>query len=160
MSRTRFLSTPLAALIIVGLLIMGGLAISRISWAEGYKTGLLAAGLADGAGVPYIPGSRGFGVPGFWGPSFGGLIITLGLIFVLFLVAGKFFRFWAWNAAWGPGTMARGTKGEHWARHWHQHRPHGPMPPWCWGWEEPSEEKPEEPEPGIDTGDPDATANA
>ncbi len=150
MSRTRFASLPLIALIIIGLLIMGGLAISRISWAEGYKTGLLAAGVADGAVIPYVPNT----------PGFGGFLLTLGLIFILLLVIGKFFRFWAWKAAWGPGMMARGKKGEHWAKHWHQHRPHGPIPPWCWDWEEPSEEKPEEPEPDVDTGDPDAKAHA
>lgn len=150
MSRTQFPIAPLAILIIIGLLILGGFAFYRISWLDGYKTGqLVAAGIADGTVAPYVP----------YRPGCGGVLLTLGVAFLLILVAGKFFRFWAWNAAWGPGMMARGKKGEYWAKHWHQHRPHhGPMPPWCWDWEEPSEEKTEEPQPDAHAGDPDAKA--
>jgi hypothetical protein len=93
--------------------------------------------------MPYMP----------YQPGCGGLLITLGAIFLLLLVVGKFFRLWAWRAGGEPGMMTRGEKSEHWAKHWHRHRPHGPMPPWCWGWEEPSEEKAEKPEPDTEVGD-------
>jgi len=142
MSKIRFLVVSLAALIIIGLLILGGLAIHRIGWSQGYKVGQLVAGSEEGATVAYGP--YGFG--------YSGLFLTIGLLLLLLVVIGKFFRFWAWKMAWEPWMMAgrpwkmaHGPKGEHWARHWH--RPHGPMPPWCWGWEEPSEEKAEKAEP-------------
>jgi len=138
MSKTRFLVVSLAALILIGLLILGGLAIHRIGWSQGYKVGQLAAGIEEGATVPY----------GAYGFRYSGLFLTVGLVLLLLIFVGKFFRFWAWKMAWGPWMMAGGPwkmahrpKGEHWARHWH--RPHGPMPPWCWGWEEPSGEKAE-----------------
>ena len=138
MSKTRFLVVSLAALIIIGLLILGGLAIHRIGWSQGYKVGQLAAGGEEGATVPY----------GAYGFRYSGLFLTVGLILLLLIVIGKFFRFWAWKMVGAPWMMARGPRGEYWARHWH--RPHGPMPPWCWGWEEPSEEKAEEAEPGAE----------
>jgi len=144
MSKTRFLVVSLAALIIIGLLILGGLAIHRIGWSQGYKVGQLAAGVEEGATVPY----------GAYGFRYSGLFLTVGLVLLLLIVVGRFFRFWAWKMAWGPWMMAGGPRGERWARpharHWH--RPHGPMPPWYWGWEEPSEEKAERAEPDIETG--------
>jgi hypothetical protein len=138
MSKKWFLVKALAALIIIGLLILGGLAVHRIGWSQGYKVGQLAAGSEQGATVPYA--AYGFG--------YSGMFLTVGLLILLLIVIGKSLRFWAWKMAWGPWMMAggpwkmgSGPRGEHWARHWH--RPHGPMPPWCWGWEEPSEEKAE-----------------
>jgi hypothetical protein len=144
MSKTRFLIVSLAALIIIGMLILGGLAIHRIGWSQGYKVGQLAAGIEEGATVPY----------GAYGFRYSGLFLTVGLVLLLLIVVGKFFRFWAWKMAWGPWMMAGGPKGERWARpqarHWH--RPHGPMPPWCWGWEEPSGEKAARAAPDMETG--------
>jgi hypothetical protein len=147
MSKVRFLAVLLAALIIIGLLILGGLAIHRIGWSQGYKVGQLAVGIEGGATLPYGP----------YGFRYSGLFLTIGLILLLLIVIGKFFRFWAWKMAGGPWMMAgrpwmmaHRPKGEHWARHWH--RPHGPMPPWCWGWEEASEEKAERAEPDMETG--------
>ena len=136
MSKTRFLIVPLAALIIVCLLILGGFAIHQISWSQGYRMGQLAAGGEGGAVVPYAP--YGFGHRG--------LFITIGLLFLLLIVTGKFFRFWAWKTIGGPWMMAHGPRSEYWARRWH--RFHGPMPPWFWGWEEP----PEKAEPDTATG--------
>jgi hypothetical protein len=147
MSKNWFLLKALAALIIIGLLILGGLAIHRFGWSQGYKVGQLAAGSEVGATVPY--GRYGFG--------YSGLFVTIGLLLLLLIVIGKFTRFWAWKMVGGPWRMAgrswmmaHGPKGKRWARHWH--RPHGPMPPWCWGWEEPSEEKVEKAEPDVETG--------
>ena len=138
MLKKRFWVAPLAALIIVSLLfILGGLAIHRISWSQGYRMGQLAAG---GEGVAVVPYAR-FGHPG--------LFFTVGLLFLLLIVMGKFFRVCAWRMAGGPWMMADGPKGAHWARHWH--RPHGPMPPWRWGWEKPDEEKAEQAGPDAES---------
>jgi len=145
-----FLLRALAALIVVGLVIGGGFAIHRISWSQGYRMGQLAAGGEEGAVAPYAP--YRLGRPG--------LLLTAGVLLLVLLVIGKFFRFWAWNMAWGPWMMAGGPwamahrpKGRHWAAHRaaHRHRPHGPMPPWCWGWEQPPGEGVQENE-----GEPDA----
>ena len=142
MSKNWLWVKALAALIIIGLLILGGLAIHRVGWSQGYKVGQLAAGSDVGATASY--GSYGF--------RYSGLFVTIGLLLLLLIVVGKFFRFWAWKMAWGPWMMAggpwmmaHGPKGKRWTRHWakHWHRPHGPMPPWCWDWEEPDEEKAE-----------------
>jgi hypothetical protein len=153
-----FLLSALAALIVVGLVIVGGFAIHRISWSQGYRTGQLAAGGEEGALAPYAP--YRLGRPG--------LLLTAGVLLLVLLVIGKFFRFWAWNMAWGPWMMAggpwatgRGPTGRHWAAPWaahragHWHRPHGPMPPWCWGWEQPPEEGAQEQE-QENAGEPDA----
>lgn len=142
MSKNWFLVKALAALIIIGLLIMGGLAIHRIGWAEGYRMAQLAAGDEGGATVPYAP--YGFGHPR--------MFLTVGLLLLLLIVIGKAFRFWVWKMAWGPWMMggpwmmAGGPKARHWRRH------HGPVPPWCWWDEEPSEETRERAEPDAETG--------
>ena len=133
MLKKRFWVVPLAALIIVGLLILGGFAIQRISWSQGYRMGQLAAGGEGVAVVPHAPYGLGYHP---------GLFFTVGLLFLLLIVMGKFFRFWAWKTAGGPWMMSGAM-----ARHWH--RPRGPMPPWCWGWERPSEEKAEQAGPGA-----------
>ena len=134
--RKRFWVVPLAALIIVSLLvILGGFAIHRISWSQGYRMGQLTAGGEGIAAVPYAP--YGFG-------HHPGLFITVGLIFLLLVVIGRFFRFCAWRMAGGPRMMSGAM-----ARHWH--RPHGPMPPWCWGWEKPPAEKAEQAGPDAES---------
>jgi hypothetical protein len=148
MSKSRVPLFPLAIVIIIGLLIMGSFAVYRISWLDGYKTGQLVAHGADGTVMPYPP----------YQPGCGGLLLTLGVIFLLILVVGKFFRFRAWRGAWGSGRMPGGPKSERWVKHWHRH--HGPMPPWCWEWEESSEEEAEEPKPDAEAGDTDERAEA
>jgi hypothetical protein len=144
MSKARFLVIPLTALIIIGLLIAGGLAIHRIGWAEGYRVGQLAADVGDGGVTPYA--LYGFGSP----------FITILLVLLFVIVIGKFFRLLAWRMVWGPHMMpvgpwkmGGGPRGAHWARHWHAH--HGRMPSWCRDWEESSEEKTEKAEPDTGT---------
>ena len=141
MSKTRFVVVPVVILIIISLLLVGGWAIHRIGWSQGYATGQLATGGQEGAIGPYAP----------YGLGYLGLFLTVGLVLLLLLmVIGRIFRLWAWKMVGVPWTMAGGPKAEYWARHWH--RPHGPMPPWCSGWEKPSEEKTHEAEPDEETG--------
>ncbi len=146
MSKTWFVVRALAALIVIGLLIIGGFVIHRIGWSQGYVAGQLAAGSEEGAAAPYAP--YGFGYPGRYFvfapfPFGGGLFLAVGLIILLLIGIGRFFRFRAWRMAGGP-------QGQYWTGRWHRH--HGPMPPWCWGWEKPSEESTEKPEPDAETG--------
>jgi hypothetical protein len=131
MFRTRFLAASLAGLIIVGLLILGGFAIYRIGWTEGYGMGRLAVGTDGGVLPPY--GFFGFGFPGF--------LLTLGVILLLLVVIGRVLRFWMWGMFLGrhmmPGgrwKMADGPASGPWARHWQAHGRHAP--PWYWDWEE------------------------
>jgi hypothetical protein len=152
MSKTRFLLAPLAFLIIIALLIAGGWAIHRIGWSEGYWMGQLATTGEAGATVPYAP----------YGLSYLALLLTAGLAFLMVLgLIGKLFRLWAWKTLAGPWIMAGGP----WkmagaptnaARHWRRH--HRPMHPWCWGWEEPSEDKTETAEPDAETGNAESTS--
>lgn len=146
MSHKRFLTAVLAAVLVVGLLIVGGSAIRQSAWSQGYMMGQLAAG-GDGAVAPYAP----YGYPGrFFGYSSSlcgvGPLFTLGLLFLLFVVVGKAFRFWAWKKVSGP-------EGERWAKHWAEHwrRHHGHRPPWCW-----DQEKAEQAEPDAGAGDAEA----
>ena len=145
MSHQRFPWPALAALIVVGLLIAGGTAIHRSGWTQGYVMGRLAAGDEGGAAVPYAYGypGRHFG----FAPALCGLgpLLTVGLLLLALVAAGRFFRFRAWKKAAGP-------EGERWARHWARHWHHGPTPPWCWGREEPAEGTDEGAEPNAETG--------
>jgi len=139
MSRKWSLVVAVTVVVLIGLLILGGLAIHRIGWVEGYRVGQLAVGGEGGTVVPYGP--YGFGGPG--------LFLPVVLIILLLVVVGKFFRFWAWRMAGGPWAMAGWPRGGDWSHHWHGPRgpmPRGPVPPWCRGWEEPSEGKGEKAE--------------
>jgi len=137
MSKLWFLVRTVVALVVVGLLIVGGLALYRTGWSQGYVAGQLAAEGEDIATAPYP--RYGFG---HMGRPFGftPFLFGAGLLFLLLVVAGQFFRLLAWRKvmAGRPWPMAA-----HWGRHWRRFggpMPHGPVPPWCWGWEKPSEE--------------------
>jgi hypothetical protein len=139
MSKMRFVAIPMVAAIIAGLLIVGGWAVHRIGWSQGYAMGQLAVGAETVAPVPYAPPD--FGYVGLF------VIVGLGLLFLLGVI-GKVLRVWAWTMVGGPRMMAAGLKGERWVRHWHRHHP--PMPSWCC--EEPSDERPRTAKPGPKTG--------
>lgn len=141
MYHRRFLGVALTVLIVIGLLIAGGSAIQRGAWTEGYMIGRLSAGGDDGTVIPYAPYGFGYPTRHF---GFAPFLCTAGLFVLLLVMAGKFFRFWAWKQAGGP-EGEEWTK--HWAKHWRGH--HGP--PWCWGEKEPAEKaKAAEPEAEID----------
>jgi hypothetical protein len=136
MYRTPFVFAPLALLIVAGLLIGGGLVIHHIGWTEGYRV----AQLADGATAAPPPTAYG---PGGWG-----LLVTLGMGFLLLLIVGKFLHFWSWTSAWrqwqapnGPARAAGEWPAGHAAWHGHWHHPHPPVPPWCAGWHHPPAEE-------------------
>ena len=165
MSRVRFLLGIAATLIVIGLLVAGGVAIYRTGWRQGYSMAQLLGYGEDAAGTPNP--SFGFGHPGWHvGSPFlrGGagpilrVGVLFGLLFFTFIVFVKLFRLLTWKMVWG-------IAGGRWARHWHRRggpvpphgsvssrgpvASHGPMPPWCWDWGKPSEEK-AQPDGGID----------
>ena len=139
MYRTPFVFAPLVLLIVAGLLLGGGLIIHQAGWSDGYQ----AAQLVDGGGSR-PPVSYGFGG---WG-----LLVALGLGFLVLLTTGKFLRLWAWNSAWHqsggsdtPEKMTGAWPGRYWGGHRHWHHPHPAVPPWCSGWHQPPGEEPEAP---------------
>jgi len=153
MSKKWFLAKAVVTLVVVGLLAMGGFAVYRTSWSQGYAAAQLGAEGEEGTTTPWsfdYPG-RPFG---FTPRPFGaGLLVTVTLALLFFAVIGKLIRFIVWGPAWRFGVAGprfRRGAGWHSAARWH--RMHGPVPPWCWGWEEPHEEQTGAVEPEADTG--------
>ena len=110
MLRKGFVSFLVVALIVMGLLGLGGYA----GWSQGY-----AAGLATGAGgaVPaYVPFAYGF-TPVFFGI---GLFFKFAFLLLFFFIIFKMFRFFTWRMAGGP------QGGPPWGRHRHGDGGHGP----------------------------------
>ena len=125
----------LLAVLLVGLLVVGGGALYRAGWTQGYQAAALAAGASGSEGAPvapfygvYPPGAfyPAFGYPPFFAP-FGapfGLCLGIGFFLLLFLLIGAFFR----PHRWGPHKWGGGPKHGDWQ--------HGPMPPWVKEWME------------------------
>ena len=144
----------IAALVVIGLLLAGGLAVHYLGWSQGYAAGQLAAEGEEGATLPYLP--RGLAHPG---RPFGftplpfclGLFLQIGLLLLLLGLIGKIVRFFLWPMAMcGPMSPRAGWRMDGpWARHWR--RFHGPVPPWWW--EKPTEEEADADKPGDETGD-------
>lgn len=133
----------IATLILIGLLVAGGFAVYHLGRSNGYAAGLLAA---EGEGVVAQPYGWPHG-PGYYTrPALFGGVLALVLILVLIAVVGKLISFVIWRPPW------RFAMAGPWHRHWRHaqrrymrwHRMHGPMPPWCWDWDEPSDEETEE----------------
>ena len=125
--RKWFWVRGLAALVMVVAVVLGGYAVYRVSWSQGYQVGQLATGVEGGVAPPYLYPRHGF--PGGF--------LVMGLVLLMLIVVRKTFRFLFWS-----GMMAHGPRpmGPHWGKHYrrgHHRRP--PMPPWFCDWEEPDE---------------------
>jgi len=143
MSKLWFLVRALVVLIVIGLLIVGGVALYRAGWSQGYVAGPLAAEGEDVTTAPYPYYGFGYMARPF---GFAPFLFGAGLLFLLIVTVGRLFRLLAWKRVMAGGSWPMAA---HWARHWHWFHgpvPHGPMPPWCWGWEKPSGEKAKETE--------------
>ena len=168
MRKKSFLWRTLGALVFVGLLAgllaVGGMAVYRTGWSQGYMTGQVAVEGDEGEIVPTAPphAPYGFGYPerhyGFRPFFFGAGLVKVGLFFLLLIVIGKAFRWMAWGGmmAGGPWRMGPHHRGK-WGRHDHGHYGppphHGPVPPWCWDWdssEEQTHKAQAEPDPETD----------
>ena len=151
MSKKWFLWRALGTLVVLGLLaslvIVGGAALQRASWSQGYAAGQQAAGIEEGEAMPEtLPYThRGFGRPGrhYFHPGYFGIgwIVKIGMFFLLLAVIGKIFRWMIWGGVMMRGGYRRGR--------------HGPVPPWCWDYAESSEEQAEQDqaEPDVETDD-------
>ncbi len=123
----------LVAVVIIGLLVAGGVLVYRAGWSQVY----VATGGAEGVIAPYMP--HRFVHPGR--PlGFARFLFGAGLFFLLFVGIGHLFRLLTWKRMPASGPWAG------------RHSPYGPVPPWCRGWEKPSEEQTGEVEPEADTG--------
>ena len=140
MFKNRFLVIALAALVLIALLVVAGLAVHYVGWSEGYAAGQVALEGDGDEAVPYGPfGLRLPGRPRVFAPYFLGVgpILRIVLLIVLFVIVVKLFRFVIWGVAGFPmmaGMMAARPWHRH-ARHMHWH-PHGPVPPGFQGWEQ------------------------
>ena len=102
MLRRRFLGLAFIALLVLGLMSIGGV----FGWSEGYAVG--AANNTDGSSVPFILFAIGF--PFLFGL---GLIFKLLFIFLIFGFIGKLFFFRRWKGG--------GPRGGPWGRHGRHH---------------------------------------
>jgi hypothetical protein len=121
----RFLIVGVAAIVILGLVLTGSAAHQRDAWTQGYLVGRLSAGgSGSGAAAPLPPevypglgGGYGYGAYGGYGgygggPHFGGfgVLLLIGLGFLFFMGAGRFFRRCA-GGGWGHHGHWQGPYG-------------------------------------------------
>ena len=124
MFRFGFIFRFLLALLIIGGLVAGGVAIYRLGWAQGYQTSLLVNNKAGAPAQPAMPVVPYYGYPMMpyygYGPGFGFHFFPLiGIGFFLFFlfIIGGLFRFgmhrrWA-QAGHGPWEGHGGPWGWH-----------------------------------------------
>ena len=164
----RWYIAPLVAVLVIALLALGGYAIHRASWEQGYAMGVVATGGEEAAPAPYARHRFGLWSYGYPGRLFGhspflsglGLVIAIvGLITVGRCIAHLLFfrtiRRYEWSGAQAgeppvegapQGMPMYGPAGRAWARRWYRmrcHTPHrgwGHVPPWFYGREEETQE--------------------
>jgi hypothetical protein len=120
----------LLAVLLVGLLVLGGGALYRAGWAQGYQAAALAASASGSEGAPVAPyygvypQYPAFGYPPFFAPFWApfGLCLGVGFFFLLLFLIGGLFRPHRWGH-WGGGPKHGDWQG-------------GPMPPWVKEWKE------------------------
>jgi hypothetical protein len=152
-----FLARAVAMLILIGLIVAGGFAIHYISWSQGYAAGQLTAEGKEVTTPPHLPDDSGYlmwHARSVYRP-FGviGALFGIGLCILFFAIVFKLIRFVIWGSVFRhtmAGPWARPWCGPHgrraYRRHARWHRMHGPMPPWCWDWDEEAEEGDEKPD--------------
>jgi len=144
MYRKWFIWGPLVALVVIGTLVMGGLLVYRVGWAQGSLSSPVEEG---GMLVPPMPfgfrhPARAFGFSPLW---FGlGLVVRFGMLLLVFGVIARLFFSRRWRIAGVP-------RGRRWAGHWYP--PFGPGDPWHWP---PEEEELEKTEPTAESEDAEA----
>ena len=133
MYRKWFILGPLVALVVIGTLVMGGMAVYRVGWTQGSLSSPVEEGGEGSVLVPSMPfglrhSRRAFGFSPLW---FGlGLVFRFGMFLLVCGVIARLF----FSRRWRMAGMPRGRR---WAGHWHP--PFGPGAPWHWPPEEESE---------------------
>ena len=160
--RRHFYAKAVLVLAAIGLLFAGTRGAFRAGWWQGYQMGQ-----ADESGeeraMPYWgPYGGGFrGMRGYHPFGFARGLLTVMMPLLLLGLFAKLLGFWAWRTmsgsagkaghkGWPHGPWTFGCASRHPWAHGHKphaHRPHGPMPPWCWGHEGAAEEQPDKDEP-------------
>jgi hypothetical protein len=135
MFRTKFIWWSLLSLFLVVVLAVGGYALYRLSWSQGYVAGqqITAPGVAPSVAPGIAPGLPYDFFPGGW------IFSLLVFLFVIFIIS-RIVRTMFWLSA-GPDMMAG------WRRSWRRYPRHRHFygGPWCYGWEDEESEK----EPGA-----------
>jgi hypothetical protein len=123
MKRSSFFARFMLSLLLVALLAVSGMLLFRAGWSQGYQSGLLVDGGAQGESLPAFPYFGGLTwrpfVPGVVFP-FSALCLGIGFIFlIMFLVGGlmKPWGRWHWAGNPHPGKWS-----------------YGPKPPWAEAW--------------------------
>lgn len=147
-NKNGFVWRGLAALLLVGLIVVGAFAAHYVGWSQGYAAGRLTAEGEEAATLPYL--LPGLGRPFEYTPyPFGvALLLKIGLLLLFFAVIGKILRLAVWGIAGGPPLA--GPWGRYWCRsHWRWR--HGPMPSRFHDWQEWHDREAGKPEPGTQT---------
>jgi hypothetical protein len=135
----RFLMTALVGLLVIALLMGGVSSMQRNAWTQGYMMGQLGASGDGKAAIPYMA----YGLQGYGGPGLGGgltILFGIGLLAILFVSFGRFFRGGRWAMQGGPQGGPESEDEQSWqrlaqahaeraARRW-GHGPYG-----CWNQE-------------------------
>jgi hypothetical protein len=145
--RGFFVVRIVAALLLIGLLALGGVALYRAGLAQGYAQGVLVAAASGEQTAPAAPVQPGMMLPyaGFYPgwyfgfPPFGGILGFFLFGFLLLLVLGALFRprHWGYAPTGGPYGMHH----------------HGFPPPWAKGSQPGEPGAGEQPESGAPKGE-------
>ena len=145
MYRKWFVLGPLVALVVIGALVMGGMALYRVGWTQGSLSSPVEGGGDGSVLVPPMPfgfrnHARAFAFSPLW---FGlGLVFRFGIFFLVCGLIARLFFFRRWR-------MADVPRGSRWAGHWHP--VFGSGDPWHWNWQ--PEEEAEKTEPTAESED-------
>lgn len=99
MFRYGFLWRVLLALLIIGVLVGGSMALYRFGWAQGYQAGAVISNGGSSGAAPQLPYYAyppryfypGFGFPFFFFPF--GPLLGIGFFLLFFFLIGGLFRF-------------------------------------------------------------------
>ena len=122
MRRRGFFIRFILALVLIAVLAIGGMALFRGGWSQGYQAGVIAANSAESEALPVVPFYGGLArypyTPGFGFPLLA-CFLGIGFFLLVFFLFGAIFRPWGWAG--------------HHHRGWRYGRK---RPPWARGWDE------------------------
>jgi hypothetical protein len=123
MRRRGFFIRFILALVLIAVLALGGMALFRGGWSQGYQAGVIAASSAEGEALPVPPYYGGLArypyTPGFGFPLLA-CFLGIGFFMLVFFLFGAIFRPWGWAGHYHRGWRY-GRKRPPWARGWEEH---------------------------------------